>query len=273
MIYLLNNKTKINILIGLFLLTILIWFFVFYENNQDLNISFFDVGQGDSVFIELGDKQILIDGGPNSSVLEKLGRDMAFYDRYIDLIVLTHPESDHITGIIEVIKRYDVGAIIFTGIKTDTNQYEEFLSIIEKKNIPIYIGMLGGEIEFNNASLKILYPFESLLGKRVSKVNNSSIVSMFNYKDIDVLFTGDIEKVVEKELINSGLDLRADILKVAHHGSKSSSDEEFLKAVNASLYIIQAGKDNKYGHPHQEVIDRMANVLVTGVFGDVDFKF
>jgi len=267
------EKTKIRILIILFIATIVIWAFVFTEVSESniLKINFFNIGQGDSIFIETFDnKQVLIDGGPSSVLLDRLGREMNFYDRYIDLVILTHPELDHITGIIEVIKRYDIGAIILNGIQRDTNQYREFLSIVEKKNIPMYIGKLGGKIQLNkDIELNILYPFKSLLGKRVSKANNSSIVTKLVYKDFKILFTGDIEKSVEKELINSGLDLKADVLKVPHHGSKSSSTLEFLKAVNAFVNVIQAGKDNKYGHPHQEVVERMANVFSTA-FGNVE---
>ncbi|GAI31356.1 unnamed protein product, partial [marine sediment metagenome] len=202
---------------------------------------------------------------------EKLGKEMGFYDRYIDLVILTHPEYDHIGGLIEVIKRYNIGAIITTGVVRDTNQHKEWIKIIEQKNIPIYIAQLGGQIDFgNNIKMDILYPFENLVGQEVSNTNNSSIVGKLVYKDFEVLLTGDIEKSVERKLVNSGIDLKADVLKVPHHGSKTSSTEEFLQAVNSVINIIQAGKDNKYGHPHQEVLERMANVFITGKSGDVE---
>ena len=124
----------------------------------------------------------------------------------------------------------------------------------------------------NNIQLNILYPFENLAGDKVSNTNNSSIVSKLIYEDFEVLLTGDIEKSVEKKLVNSDIDLQADVLKVPHHGSKTSSTEEFLKAVESIVNIIQAGADNKYGHPHQEVLDRMAMIFVlnTGKSGDVE---
>jgi competence protein ComEC len=269
-----QEKNKIRILIVLFVITIIIWVFVFREAKQNdiLEIDFFDVGQGDGIFVETGDgKQMLVDGGPSNVILEKLGKEMGFYDRYIDLVILTHPEYDHINGLIEVIKRYNIGAIITTGVVRDTNQYKEWIKIIEQKNIPIYIAQLGGQIDFgNNIKMDILYPFENLVGQEVSNTNNSSIVGKLVYKDFEVLLTGDIEKSVERKLVNSGIDLKADVLKVPHHGSKTSSTEEFLQAVNSVINIIQAGKDNKYGHPHQEVLERMANVLVTGQIGDLE---
>lgn len=269
-----QEKNKIRILIVLFVITIIIWVFVFREAKQNdiLEIDFFDVGQGDGIFVETGDgKQMLVDGGPSNVILEKLGKEMGFYDRYIDLVILTHPEYDNIGGLIEVIKRYNIGAIITTGVVRDTNQYKEWIKIIEQKNIPIYIAQLGGQIDFgNNIKMDILYPFENLVGQEVSNTNNSSIVGKLVYKDFEVLLTGDIEKSVERKLVNSGIDLKADVLKVPHHGSKTSSTEEFLQAVNSVINIIQAGKDNKYGHPHQEVLERMANVFITGKSGDVE---
>ena len=269
----LQKKKQIGILIGLFLIAVVIWIFVFSEakNNDFLKLIFFDVGQGDAIFIEMPDKkQVLIDGGPDLSILEKIGRELPFYDRYIDLIILSHPEADHLNGLIEVVKRYNVGAIITTGIVRDTDQYREFTDIIKKKNIPVYIVQKGGEIDFaNNIKMDILHPFENLKGKILSDSNNSSIVAKLIYNNFETLFTGDIEKSIENKLISAGLNLKSDILKVAHHGSKTSSSEEFLKAVNSIVNIIQAGKDNRYGHPHQEVLERMANVFVSGQVGDI----
>lgn len=274
--FLFSEKTKRNILITLFITAVVAWGFVFVEAKQSdiLEIDFFDIGQGDAIFIETSDnKQVLIDGGPSSVILEKLGKEMAFYDRYIDFVILTHPEFDHINGLIEVIKRYDIGAIITTGVVRDTNAYKEWIKIIEQKNIPIYIAKLGGIVNLNNdIKLNILYPFENLAGQEVSNTNNSSVVGKLIYNDFEILLTGDIEKSVEKKLVNSNINLQADVLKVPHHGSKSSSTEDFLKAVASVVNIIQAGRDNKYGHPHQEVLDRMANILtfVTGKNGDVE---
>lgn len=271
----LREETKTKILGFLFVIAVVVWVFVFIETRQIrfLEVDFFDVGQGDSIFIETMDKkQILIDGGPDLSVLEKIGRIMSFYDRYIDIVVLTHPEQDHLNGLIEILKRYNVGAVITSGIIKDTDQYKEFIKIIKEKNIPVYIAKLGGEIDFgNNIKLNILYPFESIAGKEASDVNNFSVVSQLIYNNFKLLLTGDIEKSAENKLINSGIDLKSDILKIAHHGSKTSTSDEFLKKVDALLAVILVGKDNKYGHPHQEVLDRLKNILTlkTGDMGDI----
>lgn len=252
----------------------MVWIFVFTEARTGfLKVKFFDVGQGDAEFIETPDKkQVLIDGGPDLSVLEKLGRAMPFYDRYIDLIILTHPEADHLNGLIEIVKRYNVGAIIMTGVFRNTDQYKEFLNIIKNKKIPVYLAKSGGEIDFgNNIKIDILYPLDNLKGKVISDSNNTSIVAKLIYGNFETLFTGDIEKSVENKLIKSGLNLKSDILKIAHHGSKTSSGEEFLKAVNAILAVIEVGKDNTYGHPHQEVLERLKNLQIfqTGKDGDI----
>ncbi|MFZ5559650.1 MAG: ComEC/Rec2 family competence protein [Patescibacteria group bacterium] len=270
-----QKKQKIGLLIFLFIIAIIIWIFVFkQEGNKFLKVEFFDIGQGDAIFIETMDKkQILIDGGPDLSILEKIGREMPFYDRYIDLIILSHPEADHLSGLIEIIKRYQIGAIIMTGIFRDTEQYKEWLRNIERKNIPIYLAKSGGEINFNNGiRFDILYPFETLVGKELSESNNTSIVGKLVYNNFEALFTGDIEKSVENKLISAGVNLKSDILKIAHHGSKTSTSEEFLKAVNAILAVIPVGKDNKYGHPHQEVLERLANlgIFQTDRDGDVE---
>lgn len=260
------RKYQEKILLGLLAITIIVWIFVFIENapNKFLKVNFLDVGQGDAIFIEtLNKKQMLIDGGPGLGVLERLGKVMPFYDRYIDVVLLSHPEQDHISGLIEVLKRYDVGAVVMSGIVRDTEQYKEFMGLIDDKKIPVYIAQAGEVIDFgNNINFNILYPFESMEGKKLSDSNNYSVVGKLIYKNFSTLFTGDMEKSVENKLIKAKIDLTADILKIAHHGSKTSTSEEFLKAVNALMAVIEVGKDNSYGHPHPDVMNRLKNLLV-----------
>jgi len=269
-----QKKQKICFLIDLFVITVIVWIFVFtQENNKFLKVEFFDVGQGDAEFIETPRRQqILIDGGPDMSILEKLGKAMPFYDRYIDLVILTHPEADHLNGLIEVLKRYDVGAVITTGIIRDTQEHKEWTGLLREKNIPIFIAKAGGIIDLgSNISVNILYPLESLSGKIISDTNNNSIVSQLVYKDFEALFTGDIEKSAENKLVSAHINLNSDILKIAHHGSKTSTSDAFLKAVDGTLAVIEVGKDNSYGHPHQEVLERLKNlnILQTGKDGDI----
>lgn len=270
-----KNKI-IKILIVILAMLILVWVWVFVEGRESkfLKVDFFDVGQGDAIFIETPKhKQILVDGGPDLTILEKLGREMPFWDRYIDLIVLSHPEADHLTGLIEVAKRYKIGGILTTDIIRETTEYEAWQKIIQEENIPIYIAHSNETINFDNdIKLFVLYPFENLSRQIFKESNNTSIVSQLVYKNFEVLLTGDIEKKIEKELVNSETNLASDILKIAHHGSKTSTTEEFVKAVNPIIAVIQAGKDNPYGHPTQAVLDILKNItsLVTGRDGDIE---
>ena len=273
------NKNKIfKILAIVFVMLILacVWVFADGQNNKFLEIDFFDVGQGDSIFIETPKgRQVLIDGGPDLTILEKLGQELPFWDRYIDLIVLTHPEHDHINGLIEVMKRYKIGGILTNGIIRSTAEYKKWIKIIQKENIPVFIAQVGEVIDLdNNVKLFVLYPFESLEGQRVKRANNTSIVAQLVYKNFELLLTGDIEKEVEKKLIDANINLRSSILKVPHHGSKTSSTKDFIGAVNPLVAVIQAGKDNPYGHPHQSVLERL-NLNKVAVFrtdqdGDIE---
>jgi len=257
------------------MMLVLVWMWVLVEERQEfLEIDFYDVGQGDSIFIETpAKKQILVDGGPDLTILEKLGKELPFWDRYIDLVVLTHPEYDHISGLIEVIKRYEIGGILTTGVIRDTAEYKEWERIIEKENIPIFVARAGEVIDLgDDIKLLILHPFENLAGQEIKKSNNTSIVAQLVYKDFEILLTGDIEKKIEKELINTGINLQSDVLKIAHHGSKTSSTKDFINTVSPDIAIIQAGRDNPYGHPHDSILETLSNIItfITGRNGDIE---
>lgn len=272
----LPKENKIKLLSIVFVILVLAWGWVFVEGrgNKFLEIDFYDIGQGDAIFIETpGRKQILVDGGPNLTILEKLGKELSFWDRHIDLVILTHPEYDHIGGLIEVIKRYEIGGILTTGVNRDTAEYQEWQGIIMQENIPIYIAQANRVINLDNdIKIIILHPKENLVGQEIKKSNNTSIVAQLVYKDFELLLTGDIEKKIEKKLVNSGVGLQSDILKVSHHGSKTSSTKAFISAVNPMAAVIQAGKDNSYGHPHDSVLDTLSNIatFITSRDGDIE---
>ncbi len=249
---------------------------------------FFDVGQGDAIFIEAPKKQqVLIDGGPASAILEKLAKEMPFYDRTIDLVILTHPEKDHLFGLLEVLKRYKIKNILWTGVVRDTSEWEEWKSLIEKEGAEIKIAKVGQRIILKELEpkifLEVLYPFENLEGEKFENSNDTSIVASLIFNDISFLFIGDITKKVEGELVtreNSCSNsckfesLDSDVLKVAHHGSKTSSSPEFLKKVLPKIAVIQVGENN-YGHPHPEVLADLEQfgikVLRTDKDGDIKF--
>jgi len=268
------KKSLISIIV-LFGLNIFAWQAVCDLNNsQYLEVTFFDIGQGDAVLIETGHShQVLIDGGPDSVILEKLGREMPFWDRTIDLIILTHPEHDHIAGLLEVLKRYEVENILWTGMIRDTAEFREWEKLIKEEGAKIVIAKSLLRIDLNNSYIDILYPSESLEGREIKNSNNTSIVARLVFGENSFLFTGDIEKSVEKELAESETGIDADVLKIAHHGSKTSSVPEFIEKVSPEIAVISAGRTNSYGHPHPETLETLAkygiNVLRTDEVGDI----
>jgi len=254
-----ENKDTAIILILLFVSNIFAWLGV-YDLSQPklLEVTFFNVGQGDAIFIETPKRhQILIDGGPDSTILEKLNEEMPFYDRTIDLIILTHPEKDHLAGLLDVLKGYKVENILWTGVKREKTEFEEWQKLIKKEKANIFIAKIGQKVEFEKSYIYILFPFENLEGKEFKGTNNTSIVSKLVFDGNSFLFTSDIYKSIEGELIKRRLDIDSDILKVAHHGSKTSSSPEFIEKVSPEIAVIQVGKGNSYGHPHPKTLETL----------------
>jgi len=272
-------------LIALFSLNILAWITAYnLSQPQPLEATFFDIGQGDAIFIETPQRhQILIDGGPGSIILEKLGKEMPFWDRSIDLIILTHPEHDHVAGLIEVLKRYKVENILWTGTVRDTSEYNEWIRLIKNEGAKIKIAQAPSDVYYRTekvgqninrgAVLHILFPFENLEGKEIKNTNNTSIISRLVFGENSFLFTGDAYKSVEKKLLEKGIEIDSSVLKVGHHGSKTSSLEEFIKEVSPEIAVISVGKDNLYGHPHQETLATLEKygikILRTDKNGDI----
>jgi len=271
-----DRKLVWVVLTVLFCLNLVAWVVVYdLVKPQPLEVVFFDVGQGDSIFIETPNGvQVLIDGGPTSVILEKLAEEMPFYDRTIDLIILTHPEHDHYFGLFEVLKRYEVKNILWTVIIRDTAEYQEWIRLIEEEGAEVGVVEAGQKIVLSEKIyLSILHPFENLENQKVKNANDTSIVASLFFGNVSFLFTGDIGKKVEARLVEQGIDLDSDVLKVCHHGSKTSSSLEFLEAVSPEVAVIQVGKDNSYGHPHPEVLARLEEfgiqVLRTDINGDI----
>ena len=250
-----------------------------FSFGGELKVIFFDIGQGDSIFIETpSHKQILIDGGPNNVVLERLSHVMSFYDRDIDLIIETHADADHITGLIPVLEKYNVGNIVASPIKGETNIFNDLdLHLEEEKNngANVYVGKVGDEIDFQDGTIiKILYPSKNISAK--TDTNEASVSVLLNYGDKNFLFTGDLPTKKENYLLSSGL-LPNDITvyKAGHHGSKTSSGEQLLSYIKPYYSVISAGRDNKYGHPNMETIERLKKyskvIFSTIDFGSIEF--
>ncbi|MDP3043764.1 MAG: ComEC/Rec2 family competence protein [bacterium] len=234
-------------------------FWLFYNPSGDLEVDFLDVGQGDAILIKTPFGQnILIDGGPDNAVLSELAKNLPWWDRRIDLMILTHPHDDHVAGLIDVMKRYNVKKILYTGVVHSAPNYLAWLELIKENKVPLVIIDRPQTVKLGeDCELRIIYPRLSLLGKAVDNLNNSSLVIKLIYGRTGFLLTGDIETEVERELVKSGADLSADVLKVSHHGSDASNSQEFLEKVKAKIVVIQVGKDNDFGHPSLRVIKRL----------------
>ena len=237
--------------------------------NGQLKISFLDVGQGDAILIETPDfKNILIDAGPNSTLVDRLGETLGFFDKTIDLFISTHPDKDHFAGILDVLPKYKIQSVMRTGIVEEGVLYTAFLDEIKQQNIPVIVPTANQDIQIaRNVYLDVIYPLQgqSLWGKKVDKKNDTSIVLRLRrltdrgWENLAML-TGDAEFNEESEILLSGQDLEAGILKLGHHGSKTSTSPTFLKAVKPAIAIISAGENNTYGHPHAETMEKIKNL-------------
>jgi len=225
------------------------------QSDGLLHVYFLDVGQGDAQLIDSNGNQILIDGGPDNKVLGELGRVMPFNDKTIEAVVLTHPDADHINGLIDVLERYKVENVVENFLdEHDSAAYRKWNEL--KKEATVIQAKYGQRIELGNgAYLEIIYPINS--ESEQTKTNNNSIISRLTYGENQVLFTGDTEAKIEKELAARKIDIDADFLKVPHHGSKTSTTEELLEAVTPEAAFMQVGVDNRYGHPHPTVLERL----------------
>lgn len=239
--------------------TLLVWYAVFRESRKGLAVYALDIGQGDAIFIEAENgNQILIDGGPNKKILEELGKVMPFYDRKINTIILTHPHEDHLNGLIEILKKYKVGAVLESGNSGKTSAYSEFQKIIKEKNIPIFLTKQGMKLEIDSgAELNILLP---VLNIPQGGIHDQMVVSKLTYGNNSFMLTGDMEQNLENYLTTAEKEnLKSDVLKVGHHGSRTSTSKEFLGWVSPKYAVISAKTGNKYGHPHKEILERLNN--------------
>ena len=232
-------------------------------NQHYLIIDFFDVGQGDSSFIKTPEgHKIIIDGGPDyNQATEKLNKEMPFWDKEIDLLVLSHPEQDHFMGLFKILKLYKVKNIVQTGDEKDTEQFKSFKAAIlneEKEGAKIYILDAGDKVFIGKTKMEILFPF-NLVATNGQSVNENCLVTKLIFNKNTFLFAGDISDQQEKQVIDSHEIIDSDVLKVAHHGSKYSSSAGFLEAVSPKIAVIQVGK-NTYGHPTPEAMSRLGEV-------------
>lgn len=229
------------------------------EVDHKLVVTFLDIGQGDGILITTPNRQhILIDGGPDSSVLTQLGAVLPFTERTIDLAIASHNHADHITGLNAVLERYDVQKMWISGAIHTTNSYLEMLQLIKEKQIPAELAWRGKSLDIDGVRLEVLYPLENKEGQRPNDQHDATIVVRLSYGSTDFLLTGDIDDSHEAAMLAAGVPVEAEVLKVPHHGSASGLTPEFLVAVDPEYAVIQVGADNRFGHPTSVVLNRLS---------------
>ncbi|MBI3040916.1 MAG: DNA internalization-related competence protein ComEC/Rec2, partial [Chloroflexi bacterium] len=230
--------------------------------DDRLHVSFLDVGQGDAILMQRGSQQILVDGGPNPQALAlALGREMPFWDRTIDLVILTHPHADHITGLLEALNKYKVKQVLYPDLEYESSLYEEWFNLIEAKDIKYTLAQAGQRINLGAVIIEVLNPPLPLLAATESDIDNNGVVLRLEMGEVSFLFTGDAMWQAEFELIARRAGLPSTVLKVAHHGSGTSTTAAFLAVVNPHLAIISVGESNPFGHPSDEVTGRLEQKL------------
>jgi len=242
-----------------------------------LEATFFDVGQGDAAFVQAPNGvQIIIDGGPNDSILEKLGRAMPFYDRDIDWVILSHPDRDHVDGLLAVLKNYNIHNIIWSGIPKETAESSAWVDAVAKEGANVVVAAPGEKFVLAGSPeliLEILAPVGANGSDKSS--NDASVIAKLVYGQRSFLFTGDATAKEERSIFAVNPET-ADILKVAHHGSKTSADDTFFAELLPAAAVIPVGATNPYGHPNAETLDLLAKydikTLRTDESGDIVFR-
>lgn len=258
-----GEKRNFFIIVSLISIVFFVLLVVFTKKQQGLLVvSFLNVGQGDAIFIEAPNgKQILIDSGPDSSVIRELGDVMPFWDRTIDMIIPTHADKDHIGGFPEVFKRFSIKSVYDSPNEATTAVYEAYQEGKNSEDVPVRVATSNDTIildEQYGIYIRILFPDQVV---EDLERNDSSTVTQLVYGDIEILLTGDAGSMIEEYLVYEyGSFLESEVLKAGHHGSKTSSSELFLQTVLPEYVVISAGENNSYGHPHKEVIDAIQNV-------------
>jgi competence protein ComEC len=248
--------------------------------DDKLHVSFLDVGQGDAILIQTPNGQdILIDGGPDPQKINlELSKKLPFWDRTIDLVVCTQPQADHVTGLVEVLQRYEVEQVLEPGVSYNSSIYQEWCNLVEEKQIKWDTAQAGQEIDLGNGiKIEVLNPPASLWEGTSDDVDNNGVVLRLSWGQLSFLFTADIREEAEFELIGQRANLKSTVLKVAHHGSETSTSQRFLAAVDPEVAVISVGADNPFGHPSPEVLERLIdmvgedNVYRTDEDGTIEF--
>lgn len=287
-----HDKWKMFFLLVLLVL-VTVWLAVFLFPESKMKVIACDVGQGDAILITYGSTQILNDGGGDNSVLKCLSDNMAFWDRTIELVIMSHPQLDHFGGFIDVMERYEIGSFMTTGLDASSQEYGVLKSLVGGSDTQVIKTSSGQKYKLGLIYLDILWPTDAfilanseenksgesdVLGVFTSKddPNEFSLVTLVTFRDFDILLTGDISPEISDilaEKIAQGDYDDIEVLKVPHHGSKNGMTEKFLDVVDPETVIISVGESNHYGHPHQEILKMLkennVEVLRTDEMGEI----
>ena len=242
----------------------LVWVAALSQPSGNLKVVFADVGQGDMTAITTpAGHRIVVDGGPDPMrAAEALGAELPFWARSVDMIVLTHPHHDHISGLNEILRRYEVVHVVERRQEFESPEYAAWAHLVEVEGAQTVNAGSGIELSFpDGVTMEVLGPPMQLLSGTASDVDNGSVVVRLSYGDRSFVITGDVFSEGEAWLADSGQRLASDVLKVAHHGSQTSSSQVFLDAVNPSVAVISVGSDNRFGHPTPEVVERLKAIV------------
>jgi len=238
-------------------------------------VVFLDVGQGDAILIQNKTMQVLVDGGQGMAVLRRLGEELPALDRTIEVLISTHPDRDHLEGLLHVLGRYDVKLVLLPRVAAETDLYKEWVRELNARAVPYRFADTGEQLSFGEVHIDVLGPQDSGEVWR-GKTNNASILTRITYAGMSFLLTGDAEASVERNLVQRVAgSLDVDVLKAGHHGSKTSTTEELLQATTPSAIVISVGAKNRYGHPTAEVLERIKpfQVFRTDKSGSIRFIY
>jgi competence protein ComEC len=253
-----------------FMLALLLWQQV-QAGAPYLEVHVLDVGQGDAVLIEFPDGvQVLVDGGPDATVLHELSAVMGPFDRTIDVVIATHADADHIGGLPDVLHRYEVGTVVDSGGLKDSALFHVWADTVAAEGAEVLFADAVRELTMGGGSLMLLWPQESVAGRPLTSPNEYSVVAELRYGAFSMLLTGDIERWAESRIVQSGVLSDVDVLKVPHHGSKTSTTQGLLAAARPELAVICVGEENRYGHPHNVVLDRLGAHGIETLRTDID---
>jgi competence protein ComEC len=250
---------------GLAFAAVLVWWAVLSAPGDRLTVTVMDVGQGDAILIRGPEgHKVLVDGGPSGdAVAEALGRELPFWDRKLHMVILTHPQEDHLVGLLTVLERYEVEQVVAGVAASESAAFTEWRKIIERKKIPYHEAVPGEWIDLGRgASLEVLAPPADPSEGTGADLNNNSVVLRLAWDAVSFLLPGDLEAEGEAALLDAGGDLRATVLKVAHHGSAASSSDAFLAAVRPLVSVISVGEDNSFNHPSPSTLDKLAGTVL-----------